>query len=378
MKQLLWTLLITISGLSSLTAQTFFYLDDVQISPTDPSPADEVMVTISGLKSTPCAFQEYTNISVNGAQANIDMCWNDTAACIQVLDPWVETYSLGMLNAGDYTLTLGGCNHSGLGNTYSFSVSGQVAPTAIFEYSSDGGCAPAFVEFTNLSINADTYLWDFGAAGTSTEESPGITFNTPGNYTVSLEAINSLSGETDVFVLEDAVIVYPTPIITLGPDMTISDDESITLSPGPGFASYEWSDLSTGEELVFDGSENGPGTYLIMVIVTDFNGCIGEALITITVEEGPNSVFYPDDLSSSLRVSPNPTTNRVLIGGLPIGFTPNEVQVFLSNGQRAANPSCQWLKDGVEVDLSYLPQGLLWVVMLDQDGQRLSTRVIKQ
>ncbi|MEO1713100.1 MAG: PKD domain-containing protein [Bacteroidota bacterium] len=378
MKQLLWTLLITISGLSSLNAQTFFYLDDVQISPTDPSPADEVMVTISGLKSTPCAFQEYTNISVNGDQANIDMCWNDTAACIQVLDPWVETYSLGMLNAGNYTLNLGGCNHSGLGNTYTFSVSGQVAPTAIFEYSADGGCAPAFVEFTNLSINADTYLWDFDAAGTSTEENPGITFTSPGNYTITLEATNSSTGETDIFMLEDAVIVYATPNITLGPDMTINDDESITLSPGPGFAEYEWSDGSTAEELVFEGSTYGPGTHNIIVMVTDFNGCLGEAIVTITVEEGPNGVFAPGKNATFLSASPNPTTRSVLITGLPEAFTPNTVQVYFSNGQNVVHPSFQRLEEGVQIDLSSLPQGLLWVVILDQDGQQLSVRIIKQ
>ena len=378
MKQLLWTLLITISGLSSVTAQTFFYLDNVQISPTDPSPADEVMVTISGLKSTPCAFQEYTNISVNGDQANIDMCWNDTAACIQVLDPWAETYSLGMLNSGNYTLNLGGCNHSGLGNTYTFSVSGQVAPTAIFEYSADGGCAPAFVEFTNLSTNADTYFWDFGGAGSSTVENPGLTFTTPGNYTVTLEATNSSTGETDIFVLEDAVIVYATPVITLGPDMTIGDDESITLSPGPGFAEYEWSDGSTTEDLVFEGSAYGPGTHNIIVMVTDFNGCTGEAMVSITVEEGPNSVFTPVKKWTPLFASPNPTTSFVLLTGLPEAFTPNTVEVYLSNGKRIASPPFQGQVEGVQIDLSSLPNGLLWVVILDQDGQRLSTRVIKQ
>ena len=306
------------------------------------------------------------------------MCWNDTAACIQVLDPWAETYSLGMLNSGNYTLNLGGCNHSGLGNTYTFSVSGQVAPTAIFEYSADGGCAPAFVEFTNLSTNADTYFWDFGGAGSSTVENPGLTFTTPGNYTVTLEATNSSTGETDIFVLEDAVIVYATPVITLGPDMTIGDDESITLSPGPGFAEYEWSDGSTTEDLVFEGSAYGPGTHNIIVMVTDFNGCTGEAMVSITVEEGPNSVFTPVKKWTPLFASPNPTTSFVLLTGLPEAFTPNTVEVYLSNGKRIASPPFQGQVEGVQIDLSSLPNGLLWVVILDQDGQRLSTRVIKQ
>ncbi|MEM1218597.1 MAG: PKD domain-containing protein [Bacteroidota bacterium] len=379
MKQLLWTLMITLmSGLACLHSQTFFYLEEVQISPTAPSPTDEVMVTLSGLKSTPCAFQESTDIYVVGDQANIDMCWNDTAACIAVLDPWAETYSLGNLNAGNYTLNLGGCNHSGIGNTYTFSVSGQVAPTALFELSTSSGCSPVTVDFTNLSTNADTYFWDFGGEGSSTMENPSFTFVSNGTFQVTLEATNAGSGETALFVLEEAVTVYPVPLISLGPDVTINENESVTLNPGTGFTTYEWSDNSTGEELVFAGSQNGPGTYTISVTVTDTNGCTGSASINITVEEGPNSVFTPQTAATTLMVSPNPTTSDVVLQGWPSDFAPQQVQVYLSNGQQMKVPSFQMHKGGVQIDLSNYPSGLLWVVLLDSNGQQLSARIIKQ
>lgn len=46
--------------------------------------------------------------------------------------------------------------------------------------------APCEVSFTNKSLNAKAYLWDFGNGLTSTEANPSVEFNTPGLYTVTL------------------------------------------------------------------------------------------------------------------------------------------------------------------------------------------------
>jgi hypothetical protein len=42
------------------------------------------------------------------------------------------------------------------------------------------------VTFTNASINATAYSWDFGNGSTSTEENPVVVYDTPGLYTVTL------------------------------------------------------------------------------------------------------------------------------------------------------------------------------------------------
>jgi chitodextrinase len=42
------------------------------------------------------------------------------------------------------------------------------------------------VKFTNTSMNADTYEWDFGDGQTSTEQSPSHSWNSPGIYTVKM------------------------------------------------------------------------------------------------------------------------------------------------------------------------------------------------
>jgi PKD repeat protein len=70
------------------------------------------------------------------------------------------------------------------------------------------------VLFQNLTINASSYMWNFGDGQTSTEISPSITYDESGSYTVTLIAFtddnqsDSLSQDIDVGerVMTDLII----------------------------------------------------------------------------------------------------------------------------------------------------------------------------
>tara|TARA_X000000368_G_scaffold26250_1_gene19835 strand:- start:2273 stop:3082 length:810 start_codon:yes stop_codon:yes gene_type:complete len=64
------------------------------------------------------------------------------------------------------------------------------APTARFNYTVDADNG-LLVNFTNSSLNADTYSWDFGDGETSTDMSLSHTYAADGEYTVTLTATNS-------------------------------------------------------------------------------------------------------------------------------------------------------------------------------------------
>jgi len=55
--------------------------------------------------------------------------------------------------------------------------------------------APCVVTFTNISLNANEYLWDFGNGKTSTEVNPVVNYDTIGYYTVTL----TCKGVNDVY-----------------------------------------------------------------------------------------------------------------------------------------------------------------------------------
>ena len=61
-------------------------------------------------------------------------------------------------------------------------------PVADFTFSPAGGVAPVTITFTNTSLNATSYLWDFGGGITSTEINPVRTAVGVGSLTVTLTA----------------------------------------------------------------------------------------------------------------------------------------------------------------------------------------------
>jgi PKD repeat protein/subtilisin-like proprotein convertase family protein len=63
------------------------------------------------------------------------------------------------------------------------------------------------VNFTNLSLNATTYEWDFGDGNTSTQENPIYTYAESGNYSVTLTA-SGICGSV-VFTQDISILVAP-------------------------------------------------------------------------------------------------------------------------------------------------------------------------
>ena len=63
-----------------------------------------------------------------------------------------------------------------------------VKPVANFTLPTQKIVAPSDVTFANTSVKADSYAWDFGDGGTSTEANPTHRYDRSGNYTVTLKA----------------------------------------------------------------------------------------------------------------------------------------------------------------------------------------------
>ena len=65
------------------------------------------------------------------------------------------------------------------------------------------------VVFTNGSVNAETFAWDFGdGVGTSTDENPSYTYTEAGTFTVSL-TVTSATDDTDTITADVTVVAVP-------------------------------------------------------------------------------------------------------------------------------------------------------------------------
>ncbi len=71
------------------------------------------------------------------------------------------------------------------------SIPDLIPPEAAFAYASDPDSA-LLVQFTNLSVEAIAFQWDFGNGNTSTEQDPVFSFSELGTHPVSLTATDGL------------------------------------------------------------------------------------------------------------------------------------------------------------------------------------------
>lgn len=91
----------------------------------------------------------------------------------------------------------------GVGDPFNGAVVAAFAPSTFYSCT-----APAMVQFANGSLNASSYMWDFGDGTTSTEAAPQHTYAAPGNYTVTLVAQGStLCNTVDTLVAAQPITV---------------------------------------------------------------------------------------------------------------------------------------------------------------------------
>lgn len=85
-------------------------------------------------------------------------------------------------------------------------------PTCDFTADVTTGVAPLSVNFTDLSVDSvDTWDWDFGDGGTSTDQNPSHDYATPGTYTVTLNVTGP--GGSDSHTKTDYIVVhFPPPV----------------------------------------------------------------------------------------------------------------------------------------------------------------------
>lgn len=100
---------------------------------------------------------------------------------------------------GTYTVVLSAINACGT-VTSTQTVTVNSAPTAGFTASSNSGCAPLTVQFTNTSsANATSYDWQFPGGNPSSSNAqnpPSVVYDLPGTYTVTLTVSNAAGSST--------------------------------------------------------------------------------------------------------------------------------------------------------------------------------------
>ena len=136
------------------------------------------------------------------------------------------------LNPGFYTVKLISQNATDIDSIISVNYI-QVfdLPTASFTISTISNClSDNFFSFTNTSMGANSYTWDFndGNTNTNTTTNPNHQYSLSGSYNITLVATNSSGCSHDTTI--GPIYVYPNPILSASVDKTILCDSNSTVN----------------------------------------------------------------------------------------------------------------------------------------------------
>ncbi len=239
-------------------------------------PSSNFNFTVDTLKVT------FTNTS-QGANTFL---WNFGDGNTSTQQNPVHTYA----QSGTYTVTLTASNNCGT-TTSTKTVTVVGAPLASFTATPTSGCAPLEVQFTSTSLgNPTSFYWEFpgGTPSTSTAQNPTVTYDTPGNYAVTLVVTNALGSDT--LTLNNFISVTPPP--EAGFTSTTSGFNATFSNTSTNATEYNWDfgDGNTSTEETPEHTYAEDGTYTVTLIA--IGPCGADTLAqTVTIVTPPTAGF---------------------------------------------------------------------------------------
>lgn len=180
------------------------------------------------------------------------------------------------VNAGTYNVSLNIINTFGCQHDTSVVITINPTPTPIGSSSTNSGCSPLAINFTNQSTGADYYLWDFGNGDNDTTTNPSYIYQSGGIFVPLLIAYTNL-GCSDTITLP-TINVNQSPSVDFSSNIqngckndqiTYINNTSQIISP-----SYSWNFGFTNSTLTNPIiTYSYSGIYDVTLIAINSNGC---------------------------------------------------------------------------------------------------------
>ena len=283
------------------------------------SPTSSITYTVTGIDGTTgCEAQSTNAITVVNAPS-VTVSASSTSICPgqnSVLTAngasayaWYPATGLNVSNGGvvianpdsTFTYMVVGSVPTGCTDTAIITISVVTLPDVIVDVLPDEGCEPLTVTFENHTTGAASFNWSFGDNNTSTTTSPVHTYNSQGNYPVTL-VVTSLGGCSDTLNNLATIKVHHSPVadFTVEPGLgivtTINDATFSFLNHSTDADHYRWffGDGATDTFKNLNHTYVNAGEFNVTLIATADYGCadtITQYPILI-VEDG--TVFIPN------------------------------------------------------------------------------------
>ena len=210
------------------------------------------------------------------------------------------------------------------------------------------------------NVYNDGHLQIIGGSGVSHTFG---TLYTPRNWA---GAVHYHYGNHPAGVCQSSLVPVQVEVSTpvdLGNDTTVANGQTVVINSTGNYTSYQWSDGSTASFVTVDSSWATLGQALVVVTVTDANGCSSVDSLTVTFSTftGRGALEH-----AALQVYPNPSTGVVFLEQVEDFEEPLQVVnaqgivVFEGNN-----------KGQQVLHLEHLPKGCYW--LLYKKGQQVQS-----
>lgn len=152
------------------------------------------------------------------------------------------------------------------------------APTAMFSVDKTNSCTGE-IHFTNLSEEAESFLWDFGDGTFSTEENPIHFFTQNGEFTVKLQVENSVS-QDEYTLLEQIIINRPDIPQVVGASRCGAGSLNLTAT---GSGNLKWYNTEFYGDLIYTGN-----TFETPVLSSSTTYFVEDEIQATEMNVGPN------------------------------------------------------------------------------------------
>ena len=198
-------------------------------------------------------------------------------------------------------------------------------PNSDFTYNISTNCeADNLLSFSNNSIGAVSYIWDFGDGNISSDFEPTHHYQLAGDYYIKLIATNSSNCSDNMTI--GPISIHPTPLITASSDTLLACDSTyqfnfIGSSSNSTINDWSW-DFGNGTvnsgNATINYSYNGTGSFVPKLTVTSANGCVDSiTLNTVTIHSFENYSITADQntgcppLLVNFEILPNSNIQQV-------------------------------------------------------------------
>ncbi len=299
---------------------------------------------------------------------------------------------------GTFVVTLKVISTNGCSATLSRSITVDVLPEADFSFSPDFQAPPMEVKFTNNSIRATNYQWNFGdGSPLSTEVSPRHTYQAIGTYPVKLLAFrNTDCADTLIKTINVALVVLNAQVNNVAASQANGLYSVLAEVSNKGTIPITSLDFILKAGSTFTIQEKWTGVlkplqsfiypFKVQVVKNSF-----QELPYFCVEtQNPNG--QPDKISldnrfctallqefAVLPVYPNPGSNQINLMYILPEIFPVEVNVLDIQGKRVSSfhlDNTQIGFNDFKIDISGIASGLYMVQVIYQ-GQVTGQRLLK-